>query len=154
MHVLRAAQEGDAHAGPDRLWLDGEFGAFLLQLGDDGIDPLDPQPEMFEPEIGRLRRRGDSLFVRNLRDEDRYAAEIEVEARPAVGLHRTDDLGAEHPLVPAGGLLGVGAAQMDVVIGEGGHRVSPLFAARYNSRPRTDLVPARSLAAYLGTAPL
>ena len=66
MDVLRAAQKGDAHAGPDRLWLDGEFGALLLQFGDDRIDPLDPQPEMFEPEIGRLRRRGDSLFRQGL----------------------------------------------------------------------------------------
>ena len=56
MDVLRAAQKGDAHAGADGLWFDGELGALVLQLGDDRVDALDPQPDMLEPEIGRLGR--------------------------------------------------------------------------------------------------
>src|SRR5271154_974149 len=83
---------------------------------------------MFEPEIRRLGGRGDHLFAGDLGDEHRDAAEVEVDARPAVGLGRTDYFGAEHPFVPERGLFGVGAAQMDVVIGEGGHRVSPFLA--------------------------
>ena len=64
MDILRAAQKGDPHPGPDRLGLDGKFGALLLELGDDLVDPVDPQADMLEPEIRRLRRCGDGLLRR------------------------------------------------------------------------------------------
>src|SRR6266851_3823457 len=107
MDILRAAQKGNPHSGPDGLWLHGELGTLLLELGDDVVDAADAQPDMLEPEIRRLGRCRDGLLRRNLRDEDGYPAEIEVEARPAVRLHRADDLGAEHFRVPAGGRFGI-----------------------------------------------
>src|SRR5205807_3375288 len=70
---------------------------------------------------------GHGLLGRNLRDENSHPSETEVEARPAVRLHRANDLGAEHVLVPAGGRLRIRAAQMDVVIREGGHVFLPLI---------------------------
>src|SRR5271167_1870706 len=126
MDILRTAQKGDPHAGPDRLRFHRKLGALALQLRDDIVDPADAQPDMLEPEIRRLRRCSDGLLRRNLGDEHGYPAEIEVEARPAVRLHRADDLGTEHPLVPACGRFRIGAAQMDVVVGEGGHASLPL----------------------------
>src|SRR5467141_3393908 len=127
MDILRPAQEGDAHPRPNRGRLPCELGTLLLELGDDVINAADAQPDMLEPEIRRLRRCRDGLLRGNLRDEDGDPAEIEVETRPSVRLYRTDDLGAEHFCVPAGGRLRIGAAQMDVVVGEGGH-VSLLFS--------------------------
>src|SRR6516162_2595245 len=80
---------------------------------------------MLEPEIRRLRRAGYGLFWRNLGDEHGYPAEIEVETRPAVRLHRADDLGPEHLLVPPCRGFDIGAAQVDVVVGEGSHAFLP-----------------------------
>src|SRR5438270_5133990 len=144
MDILRAAQKGDPHPGSDRLGLDGKFGALLFELGDDPVDRVDTQADMLEPEIRRLRRGGHGLLGRNLRDENSYPSETEVEARPAVRLHRANDLGAEHVLVPAGGRLRIRAAQMDVVIGEGGHAFLPLIGRPRNSRPEPMPRPARS----------
>src|SRR6516162_6537453 len=98
---------------------------------------------MLEPEIRRLRRCGDGLLRRNLGDEHGYPAEIEVKARPAVRLHRADDLGTEHHLVPAGGRFRIGAAQMDVVVGEGGHASLPFSIMRQHSRARTGVGTSR-----------
>src|SRR6516164_10215874 len=94
---------------------------------------------MLEPEIRRLRRAGYCLFWRNLGDEHGSPAEIEVEARPTVRLHRADNLGPEHLLVPACGGFRVGAAQMDVVVGKGGHGSLPSSIMPHSRpRPRTD----------------
>src|SRR6516162_7515467 len=108
MDILRAAQKGDPHAGPDRLGFYRKFGTFALQLRDDIVDPADAQPDMLEPEIRRLGRCGDRLLRWNLGDEHGYPAEIEVEARPAVRLHGADDLGTEHFLVPMCGGFRIG----------------------------------------------
>ncbi len=61
MDVLRPTEKSDPHPGPDRLGLHGELGALPLQLRDRLIDPVDPQADMLEAEMRRLRRRGDSL---------------------------------------------------------------------------------------------
>src|SRR5262249_7628001 len=114
-------------AGPDRLRLHGKLGALLLELGDDVINAADAQPDMLEPEIRWLGRCRDRLLGRNLRDEDGDPTEIEVETPPSVRLYRADDLRAEHFRVPVRGHLRIGAAQMDVVVGESGH-VSLLFS--------------------------
>jgi len=110
MDILRPAQKGDPHPGPDRRRLPGELGALPLELGHRLVDAGDAQPDMLEPKIRRLRRCRGGLFRRNLRDEDSDPAEIKVETRPAVRLYRADDLGAEHFRIPAGGRLDVGAA--------------------------------------------
>src|SRR3984893_9268072 len=136
MDVLRAAEKGDPHPGSDRLGLDAKFGALLFELGDDPVDPVDTQADMLKPEIRRLRRRGHGLLGRNLRDENSHPSEIEVEARPAVRLHRANDLGAEHVLIPARGRLRIRAAQMDVVVGEGGHAFLPLIGWLATLGPR------------------
>src|SRR5215469_9040480 len=81
---------------------------------------------MFEPEIGRLRRSGNRLLRRNLGDKHSDPAELEVEARPAVRLHRADDLSPEHLLVPPRRGFHIGAAQVNVVIGESSHAFLPL----------------------------
>src|SRR5215467_9114565 len=76
---------------------------------------------MVEPLVGRGRRR---VHVgRGRRDEDVGTAELEVDTRLAL-LRGAQDLGAEHALVPLRRLLRIGAAQMDVVIGERRHVVS------------------------------
>ena len=66
MNILRAAEKGDPHPGPDRLGRHRKFSALGLELGDDIVDPADAQPDMLEPEIGRLRWCGDGLLRRNL----------------------------------------------------------------------------------------
>src|SRR5438445_2871488 len=119
--VLRTAQKGNPNPGPDRRRLPGELGALLLQLGDNVVNAADPQSDMLEPEIRRLRRSRDGLFRRHLSEKDRHAAEIEIETRPAIRLDRADDLSAEHFGVPAGRRLRIRAAQMDMVVGESGH---------------------------------
>ena len=68
MDILRAAEKGDPHPGPDRLGFDGKFGALLLELGDDPVDPIDTQADMLEPEIRRLGRCGDGLRLAHERD--------------------------------------------------------------------------------------
>ena len=55
MDILRAAKKGDPHAGSDRLGFDRKFGALLLELVDDLVDPVDTQADMLEPQIRRLR---------------------------------------------------------------------------------------------------
>src|SRR5271154_5807941 len=89
--VLWAAQEGDADAGPHRGRLHGELGALALELSDRRVDALDPQADMLEPEIGRLRRRRGAVLGDDRRDEDRHAAEIEVDALAAIRLGRALD---------------------------------------------------------------
>ena len=61
MDILRAAEKGDPHPGPNRLGLDGKFGALLFEFGDDPVDPVDTQADMLEPEIRRFRWRGHGL---------------------------------------------------------------------------------------------
>src|SRR6201987_2559307 len=82
--ILRAAEEGDPHTGPYRLRLDSEFGALFFELGDDSIDPIDAQPDMLEPEIRWLRRCGDRLLRRDLRNENIHSPELEIEGWPAI----------------------------------------------------------------------
>src|SRR5262249_10356031 len=124
MDVLRAAQKGDPHPGSDRLRFHRKFSTLALQLGYDIVDPVDAQPDVLEPEIGWFWRVGDGLPRGHPRDEYGYSTEIEVEARLAVRVHRANDLGPEHLFVPACGCLNIGAAQMDMVIGEGRHGYS------------------------------
>ena len=48
----------------------GELDALGLELGRDGVDAADRQPEMVEALIGRGRRRVDAVARRHRRDED------------------------------------------------------------------------------------
>src|SRR5690606_40066599 len=54
-------------------------------------------------------------------DENVRPAELEIDAR-AAALRRADDFRSQHLLVPRGGRLRVWTAQVDVVIGERGHK--------------------------------
>src|SRR5205085_11117707 len=81
---------------------------------------------MVEPLIGRSGCRVHACV--RLRDEDVGAAELEVDARLAL-LRGSQDLRPEHALVIARRRLRVGAAQMDVVVGEFRHGGSPLLAS-------------------------
>src|SRR5262249_43116174 len=96
VNILRSAEKGDPHSGPDRLRLYRKLGAFLFELSDDLVDPVDPQADVLEAEVRGLRWSGHRLLWRDLRDEDGHSAEIEVEPRSAIRLHRANDLGAEH----------------------------------------------------------
>src|SRR4051812_25441922 len=125
--ALRGPQEGDAHAGAHRGGLPAELGALGLELGDDRIDAAHHQPEMIEALIGRGRRRVDAVAGGHRRNEDIGTAELEVNAR-LVPLHGADDLGAEHLFVVAGGRLRIRAAQVDMVVGELGHRLFSLVS--------------------------
>jgi hypothetical protein len=124
MDVLRAADEGDAHARADRRRLHRELGALLLQLGHRRVDAADLEPEMFEALERRLRRRPDLVRI-DPGDEHGHAAEIEVDPLASVRLSRADDPGAEHPFIITGRLFRVRAAQVHVVVCEGGHRDLP-----------------------------
>src|SRR5262252_10351160 len=143
MDILRTAQKSDPHTWPDRLGLHSKLGALLLELCDDVVDPVDPQSDMLQPEIGRLRRVGHNLLRRDLGDEHGYPAEIEIETWPAVRLHRADDLGTEHLRVPAGSCFSIGAAQVDVVVGKGGHWSPPWLIMRRHSRREAVSAPAK-----------
>src|SRR5262249_35152197 len=79
---------------------------------------------MVEALIGRGGRRIDAVAGRDRRDEDVNAAQLEIDARLAL-LHGPDHLRAEHALVIARGRLRIGAAQVDVIVGELGHGGGP-----------------------------
>src|ERR1041384_491611 len=124
-HVLRAAHEGDAHAGADRLWLDGELGAFRLQFVADPVDIAHAQTEMIEPNKAAFRLLGEIGVFGDLGDEDHDPAEIDVGALDAVRQHRFDNLGGEHSTIIGSGLVRVRTAQVDVIVYEFGHRGLP-----------------------------
>src|SRR5437660_7130015 len=118
--ALRAAEEADANAWPDRRWLLGELDALGLDLGGDRIDVLYRQPEMIEPLVGCGGRRVDAVARRYRRDEHVGPAELDVDAPGAA-----DDNPAENVLKPGRGRLRIGAAQVDVIPGDDRHRGLP-----------------------------
>ena len=61
MDILRPAQKRDPHAGPDGRRLPCELRTLLFEFGDRVVDAGDAQPDMLEPEMRRLRRRGNVL---------------------------------------------------------------------------------------------
>src|SRR5262249_12561815 len=103
---------------------------------------------MIEALIGRDGRRVDAAVGRDRRDEDVGPAELQIDARLAL-LRGADHLGTEHAFVIPRGRLRVGAPQMDVVIGEVGHRVPPGRSASvpvptFVSSCRTDVYERRN----------
>src|SRR6202140_2513430 len=139
-HAFRRADEADAHPGPHRGRLAGEFDTLGLEVGGDGVDAAHRKPEMIETAIRRRRRRVDAVAGFDRRDEDIGAAEFHVDARLAL-LHGADHLGAELLLEPLRHRLGIGGAQVDViprVIRHGAY--SPcLLALCANSAERYDM---------------
>ena len=60
-HAFRRADEADAHARTDGGRLLGELDALGLEVGGDGIDATDREPEVIEPLIRRHRRGIDGV---------------------------------------------------------------------------------------------
>jgi hypothetical protein len=108
----------------------GELGTLGLELGNDRIDAADAQPEMIEALIRGGRRRVDTVAGNDRRDEDIDAPELEVDARLAL-LHAAEHLGAEHAFVVRRRRLRIGAAQMDMIIGELRHDDCSVFCRRF-----------------------
>src|SRR5579863_2063578 len=114
--ALRPAKEADANARPNGNGLLGELDALGLDLGGDGVDVLDRQPEMIEALAGGHRRRVDAVASGDGGDEYHGAAQPDVDA-PGTA----DDLAAENVCKPGCRRLWVGTAQMDVVPGHYRH---------------------------------
>src|SRR5436305_8105201 len=128
--ALRAADEADAHAGPDGGGLLGELDALGFDFRGDRVDVLHRHPEMIQPLIGRYRRRVDAIARRHRRDEYVGAAQPDVDPPGAA-----DDLAAEDVLQPGRGRLRVGAAQMNVIPGDYRHVLSSAAALSASGRP-------------------
>src|SRR5262249_42752160 len=58
-NALRRAQEGDPHARPHRGGFLGELDALAFELGNDGVDATDREPEVIKALIRRRRWRID-----------------------------------------------------------------------------------------------
>src|SRR5262245_53481879 len=67
-NALRRAQEGDPHARPHRGGFLGELDALAFELGDDGVDATDREPEVIKALIRRRRWRIDTVARRHRRD--------------------------------------------------------------------------------------
>ncbi len=124
-NALRPADEADAHPGPDSGRLLRELDALGLDLGGDRVDVFHGQAEMVETLIGRHRRGIDAVARSDGRDEHIGATEFDVDPPRA-----TDDLASENVLQPCGGALGIGAAQMNMVPGDGRHLGLPILLLR------------------------
>src|SRR5262249_58882975 len=72
------ADEADAHARPHRGGRLGELDPLGLEVGRDGIDAADREPEMIEALVGRGGCRVDAVARRHRRDEDIGAAQLQV----------------------------------------------------------------------------
>src|SRR4051812_9842414 len=77
---------------------------------------------MVEPDIAVAGLPRERLTGLDFRDKHHDPAELHIDALAPVGLNGFDDFGAEHALIIARGLFRVGAAQMDMVVSEFGHR--------------------------------
>src|SRR5262245_59248963 len=78
-----SGEEGDARSGPDRHRFTREDRALGFEVGADGVDVFDLQPEMIEALVGMRRPCAGLRIAADVKDEDVGAAEFQVDARLA-----------------------------------------------------------------------